>query len=54
MLKGFGYQIQKERNDLKELKVGGTVILKRILEKCDKVLRTRFVWLRNVIGGNFS
>lgn len=45
---GFGWVNLKETDDLKNLGVGGRIMLKSVLNKQDGVKWTGFIWLRIV------
>jgi hypothetical protein len=51
---GFWWESQKKRDHQEDLKVGGRIMLKRILDKWDGVVWTGFIWLRiGTSGGLF-
>jgi len=43
---GYGWVNLKETNDLKDLGVGGRIMLKSVLNKQDGVKGSGFIWFR--------
>jgi hypothetical protein len=43
---GFCWESQEERDHLKDVDIGGRIILKRIFERQDGVVWTGQIWLR--------